>query len=245
MIVRIRRLVFGVSLVAAAGCNLLTGAADLDIDATETVTPPSTLPDTGTPIPNLPETGPTLQEDGGPSDASRDGDAGDAKVDGEGGIVANAKRVFVTSARTTGDLNGLIKGDLMCMTAAQNESLGGTWVAWLSIQGGTEAVSRLSHNGPWYLVDRRTVAVTSKTQLVGAGIAHEINLDEIGATVANDGVWTGTRSGQFFQNDCNGWNVSTPVVGGQVGRTNTNGIGWTAQTANACASQQHIYCFEN
>lgn len=242
---RIRRLVFGVSLVAAAGCNLLTGASDLDIDGAEPITPPSTLPETGTPTPNLPESGPPVREDSGPrDDAGNGGDAGDA-ADGEGGIVANAKRVFVTSEKTTGDMNGLMKGDQMCMAAAASETLGGTWVAWLSIQNGPNAISRISHNGPWYLVDKSTMAVASRTQLNSNGITHAIDKDETGATVANESVWTGTRGGNFFNNDCNGWNVSTPITGGTTGRTNTNGTGWTAQTAVACASQLRIYCFEN
>lgn len=242
---RIRRLVFGVSLVAAAGCNLLTGASDLDIDATEPITPPSTLPETGTPTPNLPESGPPVREDSGPrDDAGNGGDAGDA-ADGEGGIVANAKRVFVTSEKTTGDLDGILKADQMCAAAALSEGLGGTWISWISREPTPDAVNRLNHNGPWYLVDRITLAVASRTQLGGSGIAHAIDKDEKGAAVPNDGVWTGTRAGRFYQLDCNGWNSATVMNGGTTGRTNTNGAGWTSQTASACASQQRIYCFEN
>lgn len=241
---RIRRLVFGVSLVAAAGCNLLTGASDLDIDATEPITPPSTLPETGTPTPNLPESGPPVREDGGPDDAGNRGDAGDA-ADGEGGIVANAKRVFVTSEKTTGDLNGLLKADQMCATAAASEGLGGSWVPWISREPSPDAVDRINHTGPWYLVDRMTMAVASRSQLSGNAITHAIDKDEKGAAVSNDGVWTGTRGGNFYQLDCNGWNSQLSTNGGTTGRTNTNGTGWTAQTASACASQQRIYCFEN
>jgi len=243
--VRIRRLVFGVSLVAAAGCNLLTGASDLDVDGAESITPPSTLPETGTPTPNLPESGPPVREDSGRSDASDAGDGGDATLDGEGGIVANAKRVFVTSEKTTGDLNGILKADQMCISAAVSKGLGGTWVAWISKQDNPDAIDRVSHNGPWYLVDKMTLAVASRTQLGGTSITHAIDMDETGVAVPNDGVWTGTRGGRFYQFDCNGWNASTPVNGGNAGRTNTNGAGWTAQNAVGCSTQLRIYCFEN
>src|SRR5262245_13666467 len=85
----------------------------------------------------------------GDSDADGDGDGdgdGDADGDTDGDADADsdadadgAKRIFVTSAMTTGDLashgtggDGPDGADTLCSTAAEDAGLTGTFKAWIS-----------------------------------------------------------------------------------------------------------------
>lgn len=236
---RLPRLITTASFVAAAGCNLLTGASDLDIGEESPVEPGGSdagvLPD--------PDARPS---DGARTDVGTDRDASDARAeaDVDGGPVVGAKRVFVTSTKTTGDMNGVAGGDMACAALVASAGLGGSWVAWLSVQG-ADAIDRLKHNGPWYLVDRMTIAVASKTQLAGVTITHAIDRDEKGTLVSDDEVWTGTLNGKSVPENCNGWNSLQLPLTGTSGRTSEVDGDWTDSGDSLCATQHRLYCFEN
>ena len=93
---------------------------------------------------------------------------------------AKLKRVFVTSSFYNGNfvgLTGLATGldaaDKLCSDAAV--SLGGTWTAFVSGQNAaslaTNAIDRLTGTGPWYLVDRATLAFANKTAVASGSLA--------------------------------------------------------------------------
>lgn len=223
-----------------AGCNLLTGAADLAI-GDDAPTDPGAVDAGDLPAP---DGGPGPRDTG--ADVATDRGASDARVDADAdaGPVLGAKHAFITSTRRTGDMNGIAGGDMACGSLAAGAGLGGKWVAWLSTQGGVDAVDRLTHDGPWYLVDRMTLAVASKAQLTGATITHPIDRDEKGVAV-EDEAWTGTRNGRASNSDCNGWNSVQIPVQGTTGKSDQASADWTASGDSLCATQQRLYCFEN
>ncbi|MBI2595169.1 hypothetical protein HYW46_00345, partial [Candidatus Daviesbacteria bacterium] len=47
-------------------------------------------------------------------------------------IIADYKRVFISSDTTNGNFAGISSGDVVCGYLAQNAKLGGQWMAWLS-----------------------------------------------------------------------------------------------------------------
>ena len=190
-------------LLVLAGCNLLTGAADLA----------SSAPDTPTDASAATPTVPGAKR--GAVESAKEGDEhwfdGGARDAGDAGTRWGPRRVFVTSTRSRGDLGGLAGADSTCNALASAAGLAGTWVAWLSAQG-TSAIDRLSSDGPWYLVSV-DLAVTSKLDLSNDDLAHPIDRDENGALVHSAAVWTGTRRGKLQFNDCGGWTGATSDVG--------------------------------
>ncbi len=109
-----------------------------------------------------------ISPDGGTdSDGGRLDDGGgledaDAQPDGSKDPDHDAvARVFVTATTYApqslgGGATGFAGADGFGANAAAAASLGGKWVAWLSTSS-TDAIDRVTGDGPWYLVDRKTL----------------------------------------------------------------------------------------
>src|SRR2546422_700269 len=142
-------------------------------------------------------------------------DGGDGGSGGDSG--AQNKRVFATSQTYSAKFGGTSGADAICRTAAS--ALGGTWVAWLT-QGEASAQSRITSNGPWYLVGTNTrvfVDHAALSQLPGAGIDN----DETGKHLLTGDVWTGTRGPGVLGDscgDCSGWAGGADAAKGIIGR---------------------------
>jgi hypothetical protein len=99
--------------------------------------------------------------------------------------------VFVTSELHPGDLGGLKGADDICNHAAQAAGVGGAWIAWLA-DSTTAAIDRVHGDGPWYLMDKSTLAFANHSALTSNPRAP-IDLDEAGHTFSPAYVWTGTN----------------------------------------------------
>ena len=153
-------------------------------------------------------------------------------------------KAFVSSSIVTGGFGGLAGADKICNDLAKAQGLAGTYVAWLSTAG-TNAIDRITANGPWQRVDGQVVAQT-KAQLASGALTTALLRDEKNQTppAAEDRVWTATGANGMFVggSDCAGW---TGGGDGRVGEAaHTNGQ-WTALEDEDCTEVNRVYCFQN
>lgn len=234
-----KRGLFAAVVLVSVGCNALTGVGDLSTDD-DAVSPGDDA--------SAPEAS-TSTDAGAPRDSGRDA-AVDAPLDAPADVVPEGgdagptqKRVFATSTPTNGNLGGLAGADAKCMAAATSAMLGGTFVAYLSIENVVDARDRVTAAGPWYLVNGM-LAVT-KAELANAPITHAIDRDENGALVSTPDVWTATGgAGRFLDDDCVGWTSGSALAHAAVGDTNATGNAWVAASPDACNIANRLYCFE-
>jgi len=224
-----------VSLGGAVACGVSFGEGDLG----------SAEP--GTNLPNrkaeeeesaAKQTDPNGQQDSGSPIITTTADAGD------GGGVGGPKKAFVSSTLVTGNIGGVIGADALCNNAAKAANLPGVYVAWVSTQN-SNAIDRVTANGPWQLVDGTQVFAT-KAELTGANLAQRFNKDEKGNVppAAEDRVWTGTgANGRFNSADCNGW--AGTAGGGLVGEAEQRNGGWTSLANEPCTEVNRVYCLQN
>lgn len=172
-----------------------------------------------------------------------------------GGGGADHVRVFVTSSEWRGDaVGGLSGANAKCQAAADAESLGGTWLAWLSTDAANDPESLFTHHSlPYKMVDGTTIAsdwadLTDGSGGSTGGLLTGIQLTESGALVDGDGldtVWTGTLgNGTSTGTDCGDF-ASTSGSGTQGTSTSYIGDGWTDTTDSSCFGTAHLYCFES
>ncbi|WP_394825189.1 hypothetical protein [Pendulispora albinea] len=165
------------------------------------------------------------------------------------------KRAFVTSAAFRGNFASqtgkmLEEADKLCTNSANAANLGGHWRAWISDYQATprlRAYDRLATRADsWTLVDRTTVVVSSRAQLL-TGLEHAIDRDESNREVpADTHVWTGTYpSGAPTENHCRRFASSDPNESGYAGIVGQLAEGkWTAAGVKSCDKEAHLYCFE-
>ncbi len=237
------RRVIVLACIVLAGCNLLSGAADLT--TTDDVTPD---PGDGAAA----DAASKLPFDGGPGpglDATKADASSDAFVEAalEGGFLRpdGGRFVFASSTLSTGDLDGTVKADERCTALAASAGLGGTWIAWLSTEGNnTSPASRLPIGTTWYLVTGERVGSRSALTGSSAQLDHSIDRTELGVAVVNGRAWTGGII-LFNKNDCEGWTASGAGPTGGVGSTSATDIQWMfSGNAVSCSSMQRLYCFE-
>jgi hypothetical protein len=232
--------------VMLAGCNLLSGAADL-VTGADDAGPGSPGALDGAVTPD----GEALGPDGGDgSDGTVEGkdgavrpgsDASDASDAGPPPRPDGGRFVFVTSGQTTGDLKGAAGADMTCGAIATDAGLGGVWMAWVTTSAGG-ASTRLTSAGPWYLVTGTRVA-TSKAELSNVSmLEHAIDRDELGGMRINSPVWTG---GSFVFASCTDWTSAAPGAVGTVGNTQFTNPAWQEMTTVPCNTLHRLYCFEN
>lgn len=251
-----RRRLLHASWLVLVGCNALTGVSELS--TSENVGGPASAPTASTPVPET--DGAQASVDGGdgggaanttdPRDASRPVDAkpdGIVLVDAAPDVIVGpppgAKRAFVTSITSTGNLGGFAGADGVCSTRAQAASLGGTWVAWLSNgkAGGTHAVNRVTSVGPWYLLDG-TIAVADKAALAAGTLTHAIDRNELNQAVTGT-AWTATAAnGNYMHNACGAWRL--PTQQGRFGNVGAVDAAWTSAGNGPCTASRRLYCFE-
>lgn len=167
----------------------------------------------------------------------------------------DGKIVFVTAGHFNGNLAGpmgttlgIPAADQHCNDAAADGGLEGEFIAWLS-DGYTQAVDRITSEGPWYLVDETTLVFENRSALAGAA-ATPLNQTEYGDTVGIDLVWTGTLAdGSSSHDHCEAWTDDTSdglnfhPVSGRVGSTD-DVEAWTNLNTISCANELRLYCFE-
>lgn len=169
-------------------------------------------------------------------------DSGGATPDA--GVPAGPLKAFASSSTVNGGFGGLAGADKICNDLAKAQGLAGTYVAWLSTAG-TNAIDRITADGPWQRVDGLVVAQT-KAQLASGALTTPLLRDEKNQTLpaAEDRVWTATAANGTFVggSDCAGW---TGAGSGRVGEAeHTNGQ-WTALVDEACTEVNRVYCFQN
>ncbi|HYC55043.1 MAG TPA: DUF1554 domain-containing protein [Candidatus Binatia bacterium] len=161
--------------------------------------------------------------------------------------------VFVTSVEmTNGNLGGLAGADTRCKNRAEASSLtnlhGRQWAAWLSTSS-VDAKNRVE-NLPYVLVDGTTVVAHDLFDLIDGTLDNGISKTELGTTVTNAFVYTGTLSnGRKYYDEletCDDWTYSahtSPPVAWR-GTSGASDATWTDDTATACDTPNRLYCFE-
>jgi len=165
------------------------------------------------------------------------------------GLPAGAKRIFITHATFTGTLangGGLSGADKTCAAAAQAASLGGAWRAWASTTT-VNAIDRIVDVGPWFDL-QGTKIFANKDGLKTSPLAG-LWLDEHGAGLASDDIWTGTNYGGVFSNiptemACSDWTSASMSDGARIGQVGMGAAAWTAFAATSCDQQAHLICLE-
>lgn len=162
--------------------------------------------------------------------------------------VGSHKKIFITSTAYNGNLGGLAGADTKCQTAADSQSLGGTYKAWISGEsGGTSAASRLAHASvPYRMVDGTRIA-DDWTDLVDSTLDTGIVLDEAGGESLNVDVWTNTYedgSMDSFSGGCTDWTVGTSGGSGGYGRTGIADLEWTNYNTKTCNNTARLICVE-
>jgi hypothetical protein len=186
---------------------------------------------------------------GGSDSDAGNGECVDACATGEGcvdGACVPVKRVFVTSLMMLPNFGSASEANQICQDLATNESLPGTWRAWIS-DGSTSPAQTFPRDvGPYMLLDE-TIVANDWTDLTDGSIAHAIDLDEGGNFVDLRETWTGTTSaGDPSGDDCNGWKKQTanPQRATQGVSTMTNDA-WTSAYVQYCdRANVSLYCFE-
>ena len=184
----------------------------------------------------------------GPGEQCDDGNLVD--LDGcSAACVPDARRVFVTSERYPGDFGGLVAADQICQALALAAGLTGDYKAWLS-DAEQGAAARLEHSPlPYVLVDGSLVA-QDWADLTDAALLHPIDVDENGQKVVGGGcqqataAWTSTKftGAPVGEQHCLNWQVAR--FSGRAGELGALGNDWTNSCTLTCASQLHLYCFE-
>jgi hypothetical protein len=170
---------------------------------------------------------------------------GGGAAGGSGG--ATASRIFVTSAKYTGALNGLTGGDAKCQALADAASLGGRWLAWLG-DGVDGPATRFVHSDAPYNLVGGAVVARSWPDLIDGTIEVPINHDERGAALpASDDmiVWTAVfhTGGNPTPVNCMGWtDASDSLV--PTGLASATDTGWTVTAPYYCSEMHRLYCFE-
>ena len=205
---------------------------------------------------NLVETLPDARPntDSGDATAHDDADADDA-TNGGGpvdGSAPTANLIFVTSSTHSADLGGLDGADNICAARAREAGLGGTYVAWLSTDD-VDAKDRLSSARGWVRPDGAPFADTSD-ELISGVIFVPPRLDELGADIGAERVWTATSpDGELAAEggNCDGWNRADAALEAGRGVTDGGTGSWTAAgtdtpevepALSTCDTPQRIYC---
>lgn len=160
--------------------------------------------------------------------------------------IVTAKRVFVSSTTSNGNLGGLAGADNTCQTLADAAGLLGAYKAWLS-DSATYAGDRLTHaTVPYVLVDGTQVADNWSDFAVDGNLDHPINQDEHGASVPpGNFVWTGTVLGGDHSSVCGNWLSAASNLQGLVGVANETGFAWSGAFNQFCNTPTlHLYCIE-
>jgi len=171
---------------------------------------------------------------------------------GSGVCLLYAKRVFLSSATTNGEINGISGADSFCQSLAGSASLGGTWNAWLSDSTISVSSRFTQSSDPYVFVDHITKVADNWSDLTDGTINAAINKDEDGNIISSllPYVWTNTNADGTIDatdaiNVCSDWSQAPKnrlASGGNY--TAFNSPSWSRTGIFTCSSQVRLYCFE-
>jgi hypothetical protein len=158
--------------------------------------------------------------------------------------IVGEKRIFLTDGFSqSGNLGGLSGADAICQSQANANSLGGTWVAWLSTST-VDARDRIG-NGIFKRLDDVIIAHNKADLLDGTLLAAP----RMTASGEYTGAWarTGTLGDgtAAIGSTCNDWTSSAGlvVVGDPDSYNSTDW--WTNRTSGNCNELSYrLYCIE-
>lgn len=177
-----------------------------------------------------------------------------------GGVELDCKRAFVTSTLHRGDFGSVSAGDAICESRALAGGLPGTFLAWLS-DATTSPAGRFTLATAPYITTRPNadcsgpaaddscdlrVIADDWNDLTDGGSPVQITYNEF-AQSESSGItlsWTGTLGdgtpGSF---NCLNW---TRATASGIGGSYAAGLDdhWTFAQIYSCASNFHLYCFE-
>ncbi len=171
--------------------------------------------------------------------------------------------VFLTSKIFTGNLGGLAGTDERCNELAAASLLGGSFRAWLLVDGQTLDVRfpELSGEAPdWNFTSMNNVLLAKGfKQLVGEGPDGALVYNELGEVMAEAKVWTNiTALGHAAGGDCGQWTKDEgagsaligisgfhPDEGPEADAWQEQGLWTELEGAKAsCIWKNHIYCIQ-
>jgi len=162
------------------------------------------------------------------------------------------RRVFVTSATFATNFGGVVAGNTACQSAADAQSLGGNWRAWLSDRNGNSpAVNFTQSSGPYTLLNG-TVIANNWADLTDGTLAHGIDVYENNTVaVGTQNVFTATNTdGTALTSGgdlCLDWTYAGASGAGRYGVngvTDSTGAYWTFRGTHWCDQVFHLFCFE-
>jgi hypothetical protein len=161
--------------------------------------------------------------------------------------------IFATSQTfMTGAIGGRAAADHICQTAATGAGLPGTFVAYLSTQGGFDggaavnAASLVANARGWVRTDGLPVA-DKPSQLTSGSLWYPVDHDENGNRITTTlSVMTGTDgSGNVVTGGtCGDWTESTGAVQQNAGLVSAGTAAWTNWTEQACTLPGRLYCLQ-
>lgn len=184
-----------------------------------------------------------------PADFEDNTQPADGIDDGCEAPVTAPKTVFVTSTLHDGSLGGLAGADAVCQGLAAGAGLEGTYKAWLSDSASSPSNRFNKSSLPYQLVDGTTIAL-DWDDLTDAALLNAISLDEYGAEVAPQPIFTSTgTSGESVTNYkspgyCSEWYSNSEEFGSISGYNGSTTSGWTHGGGVGCAYPFRLYCFE-
>lgn len=156
-----------------------------------------------------------------------------------------ARIAFVTSTDVEGDFGGVGGADDICNERA---TAGGLLGDYRAIVSSTEESAKTHlDEGPYVLRDGTPVAA-SKEVMFTTGLAHAIDLDELGVshTILPLAVYTGTdAAGGTTTDTCLDWASNNSGESGTLGTTNgTLAAGWVDSNRTDCDTSASLYCVQ-
>ena len=164
------------------------------------------------------------------------------------GACANARRAFVTSTTTNGDLGGVSGADATCQARAIAGGLTGTFKAWVSTSTSSPAGTFVPSAVPYVRVDGTKIA-DDWADLIDGSLDAPLLVTELGLPLepggfGSDFTWTGTgNNGAAASPHCADWTSASSASNGVVGNAR-EASSFSLWLNRPCDSQFHLYCFE-
>lgn len=167
------------------------------------------------------------------------------------------RRVFITEAKTSGAIGGILGADMFCQSSADGVGLSGTFKAWLSTTVDFSPVNSFTRSlVPYVLVDGTQIA-TDWDDLVTGNLLAPILLTEHGDPPPPPSdhpcipanifvVWTNTLATgnvAYADKSCADWTEDAQGEG-YVGRADSLQSSWSQGCPVPCSTMAPLYCFE-
>jgi hypothetical protein len=154
--------------------------------------------------------------------------------------------VFVSSTSSNGELGGQAGADAECASLAAAANLPpGTYKAWISTTT-IDAAAKLGSARGFVRTDGEPFA-DQVSDIEAGSIMNSLDLDETGANVGRQNVWTGTNDSgtAHVPNTCGDWTLASGASFGELGSTTGGAGSWSDDaTETDCFALARIYCFD-